>query len=85
MTALCLAQMDKTAIGGRERIIDFVRYSREHRKPARTGTDDVVIEKVTLCQIRAEHYDQAKSYIERIQATIPGMTVRKAVSIRTQF
>lgn len=70
---------------GREKIIDLVRYSRGHRKQARTGTDDAMIEKVTLRQIRAEHYDQAKSYIERIQATIPGMTVRKAVSIRTQL
>lgn len=70
---------------GREKIIDLVRYSREHRKLARTGTDDAMIEKVTLRQIRTEHYDQAKSYIERIQASIPGMTARKAVSIRTQL
>lgn len=70
---------------GREKIIDLVKYSREQRKQKRTGTDNEIIEKVSLRQIRAEHYDQAKSYIERIQATMPGQTARKAASIRTQL
>ncbi|GEM_PF-3679367 len=30
-----------------------------------------------------EHYNQSRSYIERLQATIPGMTARKIVAIRT--
>ena len=70
---------------GREKIIDLVKYSREQRKQKRTGTDNEIIEKVSLRQIRAEHYDQAKSYIERIQATMPGQTARKTARIRTQL
>ena len=70
---------------GREKIIDLVKYSREQRKQKRTGTDNEIIEKVSLRQIRAEHYDQAKSYIERIQATMPGQTARKTAGIRTQL
>lgn len=70
---------------GREKIIDLVKFSREQRKMERTGTDDEIMEKVTLRQIRSEHYDQAKSYIQRIQATIPGLTVKKNASIRMQL
>ncbi|MBQ6814742.1 MAG: hypothetical protein IJP13_04300 [Lachnospiraceae bacterium] len=47
-----------------------------------SGTDDAIIEQVTLRLIREEHYNQSKSYIERIQTTIPGYTIRKAINIR---
>ena len=67
---------------GREKIIELVKYSREQRSLKRSGTDDAIIESVSLHQIRSEHYSQAKSYIERIQATIPGIAVRKSVNIR---
>ncbi len=67
---------------GREKIIELVRYSREQRKLARTGTDDVAPVKVTLQEIKREHYDQARSYIERIQASIPVGRASKIASIR---
>lgn len=70
---------------GREKIINLVRYSREKKKQLRTGTEDIPVKALTLRQITAEHYDQSKSYIERIQATIPGLTVRKEAAIRTHL
>lgn len=70
---------------GRDGIINLVRVSREERKLKATGTDCVPVKEVSLREIRAEHYDQAKSYIERIQAHIPGLTVKKTASIRTQL
>lgn len=70
---------------GRDKIIDLVKYSREVRKGLRTGTDDIPVKALTLREVTAEHYDQAKSYIERIQATIPGLTARKSAAIRTQL
>ena len=70
---------------GREKIIDLVKYSREKRKLLRTGTADIPVKALTLREVTAEHYDQAKSYIDRIQATIPGMTAKKSASIRTQL
>ena len=70
---------------GREKIIDLVKYSREKRKGLRTGTDDIPVERMSLREIRTDHYDQAKSYIERIQATIPGMTARKQAGIRARL
>jgi len=70
---------------GREKIIDLVRYSREKKKMLRTGTDDLPITALTLREIRTSHYDQARSYLDRIQATIPGLTIRKIAAIRTQL
>lgn len=70
---------------GRDGIIKLVRYSREQRKLAATGSDSIPVEVVTLRQIRSEHYEQAKSYIERMQATIGGATARKSTAIRTQL
>ena len=70
---------------GRERIIELVRYSREKRSLKRTGTDDVTMEKVSMKEIMKEHYDQSRSYIERLQVTLPGLTARKTATIRTQL
>lgn len=70
---------------GREGIINLVRYSREQRLLEATGTDCIPVKEVTLREIREEHYDQAKSYIDRLQAHIPGMSAKKNVAIRTQL
>ena len=70
---------------GREKIVELVRYSRETRKGLRTGTDDLPLEKIPLREIINDHYDQSRSYIDRIQATIPGITARKAASIRNHI
>ena len=70
---------------GREKIIDLVRYSREKRKDQRTGTDDIPTKHLELRSIIAEHYNQYRSYVDRFQATIPGLTVRKIASIREQI
>ena len=70
---------------GRENMIELVRYSREIRKGSRTGTDYEIINKISMREIMTEHYDQARSYIERLQATIPGITARKTASIRMQL
>lgn len=70
---------------GRENLIDFVRYSRESRNGKRKAAAGSMYKTVRMNEIVAEHYDQAKSYIERIQATIPGATARKEASISMQL
>ncbi len=70
---------------GEEKIIDLVRYSRQQRGLKRTGTDNIEMDKVTMRDILAENYDQGRSYIERLQATIPGITARKSAAIRTHL
>ena len=70
---------------GREKIVELVRYSREQRMQKRTGTEDIDVKRLTMKEIMNDHYKQSRSYIERIQATIPGMTARKTASIRSQL
>ena len=54
---------------------------------AKVGDYKVSLMALTMCRstIRADHYNQARSYIERIQATIPDGTVRKIAAIREQI
>jgi signal recognition particle GTPase len=70
---------------GREKIVDLVRYSREQRIQKGTGTEDIDVKRLPMKAIMNDHYKQSRSYIERIQATIPGMTARKTASIRSQL
>ena len=70
---------------GREKIIDLVQYSRERRKLAKTGTDNREEVHVPLRNVVFEHYNQSRSYIDRMQATIPYGTVRKMAAIREQI
>lgn len=70
---------------GRDGIINLVRYSREQRELAATGTDNVPIKAVSVREILNDHYDQAKSYIERLQVHIPGQTAKKTAAIRNQL
>lgn len=67
---------------GSEKIIELVRYSRSQRKLALTGTEDAVPRTYKTGEIIAEHYDQARSYIERIQAHFPEGTAKKSFCIR---
>ena len=68
---------------GREGIINLVQYSRLQRKLKRTGTDDVEKE-VSFRHLSHEHYDQARSYIDRLQVSVP-QEIRKIASIREQI
>lgn len=70
---------------GEGKIIDLVKYQREQRIFKKTGTDDVEIPKLKRSQVTAEGYNIGRSYIERLQATIPGYTAKKSIAIREQF
>ena len=66
---------------GRAAIIDLVKYSRKQRLAA-TGTEDIAPEHLRLHEVIREHYNQANSYIERLQANLPYGTARKILTIR---
>lgn len=70
---------------GRDGIINLVRISREEKRLQATGTEDMALKEISLREIRAEHYNQARSYIDRVQAHVPGITAKKTASIRAQF
>lgn len=67
---------------GREKIIELVKYSREQCELKCTGTDIIQIKELSAYDVCREHYNQSRSYIERIQATIPGFTAKKIAAIR---
>lgn len=70
---------------GRSAIISLVKYSREQKCLKATGTDGIGSQNLQLRKILAEHYKQADSYIDRMQAHIPYGTVRKTLAIREQL
>lgn len=69
---------------GEEKVLELVRKSREIRHLKRTGTDDIdLVDIVTRYRNDMCHhaYDASRPYIEKIQASIPGMTARKTIAI----
>ena len=52
---------------------------------SKTGTEDIYVKIYSIRELTAENYDQAKCYIERIKATIPGLTARKTLSIKARL
>lgn len=71
---------------GRDKIIDLVEYRREKQmeRLAATGTEGLLDQRVKRRYITQERRSIMK-YAERLQATIPGMTVRKILSIRNRL
>lgn len=70
---------------GREKIIELVRYSREQERLKATGTEEVMPKRITMRDIMTDHRDQTRIYMEKLQARIPGITVRKVIRIREQL
>lgn len=71
---------------GREKIIDLVEYRREKEmgRLAATGTEGLVDREEKRKYITQERR-RIMEYTERLQATIPGMTVKKILSIRDRL
>lgn len=71
---------------GREKIIDLVEYRREKEmgRLAATGTEGLVDQEEKRKYITQERR-RIMEYTERLQATIPGMTVKKILSIRERL
>ena len=86
---ICADRMSKLGCynrnNGRAAIINLVKYSREQRYLKAIGTGDIVPQNLQLRNILTEHYNQAESYIERMQAHIPNGTIRKTLAIREKL
>ena len=70
---------------GEAKIIDLVSYIRKQKFEAKNGTYDSGICKERFIRTNRDNYDQARSYIDRLQATMPGITARKSFSIRNRL
>lgn len=69
---------------GEERIIDLVHYRREHKNLQATGTDEAIpkVDRGFMKKLLYSSHDSDRVYIEKIQATIPSVEIRKKLAIR---
>lgn len=69
---------------GAEKMLDLIQYSRKV-KYGHVKEPVEFIPNIRLQSVLVEHYKQCESYIERIQASIPGITAMKSAAIRLQL
>ena len=55
----------------------MVRLGREERKLGATGTEGISVKEIRLRDVLKEHSDASKKYIDGLQASILGETVKK--------
>ena len=70
---------------GREKLLQLVRIGREERKLEATGTEGISVKEIRLRDVLKEHSDASKKYIDELQASILGETVKKTFSIRNHL
>ncbi|MED9903441.1 MAG: ISLre2 family transposase [Lachnospiraceae bacterium] len=71
---------------GEEKIIDLVKYRRAHKEQA-TGTDgaEVKVSRGYMKTLLYRQHDSDRVYIEKMQATIPSMEIKKTLAIRERI
>ena len=69
---------------GEEKVIDLLRYRREHKQFRATGTEDrePKFARGYMTKLLHGQHDSARVYLEKIQATIPSLEIRKNLATR---
>lgn len=72
---------------GEEKVGKLVRYCREQRHGRATGIDGMVIvpERISMQTLLHQKHDNNKVYIEKMQATISSVEIRKKLAIRERI
>ena len=72
---------------GEEKVIDLVHYRREHKQLEATGTEDVEpkFSRGYLKKLLHGQHDSDRVYLEKMQATIPSVEIRKKLAIRERI
>ena len=72
---------------GEEKVIDLVHYRREHKQLEATGTEDAVpkFARGYLKKLLHGQHDSDRVYLEKMQATIPSIEIRKKLAIRERI
>lgn len=72
---------------GEDRVIDLVRYRRSHREEKAAGCEESEpkFARGYLKKLLHGQHDSDRVYLERIQATIPGVEIRKKLAIRERL
>lgn len=72
---------------GEEKVIDQVRYRREHKQFQATGTEDrePKFAREYMTKLLHGQHDSARVCLEKIQASIPSVEIRKKLAIRERI
>ena len=71
---------------GEEKLIELVEYSRKQRMLKKTGTDCAEVpERIMIHRASQPPRNQSMIYAERLQASIAGLTAKKALAIRRRL
>lgn len=73
---------------GEDKIIDLVHYRRSHREEKAAGCcggTELKFARGYLQKLLHGQHDSDRVYLERIQATIPSIEIRKKLAIRERI
>lgn len=72
---------------GEEKVIDLVRYRRSRKELKATGTCDVEpkLARGYMTKLLYGQHDSNMVYVEKLQATIPSLEIRKKLAIRERL
>ena len=72
---------------GEDKIIDLVRRRREQKELQATGTEGMEPKSARGYMRKLLHgqHDSDRVYLEKMQATIPGIEIRKKLAIRERL
>ena len=74
-------------ISGEEKILELVKYRRSHKQEEATGTEGVSVRpnRGYMRSLLLHSPDNDRVYIEKLQATIPSIDIRKKLAIRERL
>ena len=72
---------------GEEKILELVKYRRSHKQEEATGTEGVSVRpnRGYMRSLLLHSHDNDRVYIEKLQATIPSIDIRKKLAIRERL
>ena len=74
-------------ISGEEKILELVKYRRSHKQEEATGTEEISVRpnRGYMRSLLLHSHDNDRVYIEKLQATIPSIDIRKKLAIRERL
>lgn len=72
---------------GEEKILELVKYRRSHKQEEATGTEGIPVRpnRGYMRSLLLHSHDNDRVYIEKLQATIPSIDIRKKLAIRERL
>ena len=72
---------------GEEKILELVKYRRSHKQEEATGTEEISVRpnRGYMRSLLLHSHDNDRVYIEKLQATIPSIDIRKKLAIQERL